>query len=130
MPSTSATARLFERATTQRNLTIAAAVLLALPGAYAFRATVGGGDAGSFLLLVTLAVGVPTAYEEYWPRYDRSRTAVAWVLGACAVATAEFTGLYLLGTDALGLAPTTASVGAFLLTDLGNLAWLAVRTRG
>lgn len=122
MPSTRA-ARLSAWLTAQRNVTIFAAILIALPVAYAFHAAVGGGP-GDFLLLMTLAVGVPTAYDDYWPRYDRTWQAVGWVVLACAVVTVEFTGLYLAGT-ALGLGPFPAAIGAFLPTSLGNLAWLA-----
>jgi hypothetical protein len=87
--------------TTQRNLTVFTAIL----------------------------VGVPTAYDEYWSKYDRARTAVVWTVTACVVATVEFTGFYLLGVELLDLAPLFASVGAFLVTELGNLSWLAVRNR-
>ena len=85
--------------TTQRSLTVSAAIL----------------------------VGVPTAYDEYWSKYDRARTAVVWTVTACVVATVEFTGFYLLGVELLDLSPLFASVGAFLVTELGNLSWLAVR---
>lgn len=130
MPSTSTRNGLAGRMATQRNLTILVAILVAVPAAYGFRTAFGGDGIGaSFLLLMTLAVGVPTAYDDYWPQYDRAWLAVAWVLVACVVATAEFVGLYLLGTEVLGLSPLVASVGAFLVTDLGNLAWLAARKR-
>lgn len=128
MPSTGAVPRIYAWLTAQRNLTVFVAILVAIPTAYAFHSLVGVGRlSGDFLLLLTLAVGVPTAYDDYWPRYDRTWKAVAWVLAACAVATAEFTGLYLLGREAIGLSPLFASIGAFLVTDLGNLAWLSRR---
>lgn len=128
MPSTRVLARFFERATTQRNVTIVVAILVAVPTAYAFRSAVPGGDsAADFLLLLTLAVAVPTAYDERWPRYDQTSTAVAWILGACLVATVAFAGLYLLGTAVVGLSPLFASVAAFLVTDLGGLALLSTR---
>jgi len=115
-------------ATTQRNFTIFTAILVAIPAAYAFQTTVGGaGQAGDFLLLVTLAVGIPSAYDEYWPPYDRTWKAVGWVLVACSVVTVEFTGLYLLGSRYLQLSPFSAAIGTFLLTDLVNLAWLLIR---
>jgi len=130
MPSTSAVSGVFDRATTQRNLTIFVAILVAVPTAYAFQTIVAGGaSVGDFLLLVTLAVGVPTAYDERWPRYNRTWKAVAWVVVACAVVAVEFAALYLVGTEYVGLDPAYASIGAFLVTDLGNLAWLSARQR-
>lgn len=129
MPSSTAS-RLYARAITRRNLTIFVAIVVALPTAYAFRSTVGHGQrSGGFLLLLTLAVGVPTAYDEYWPDYDRTWKAVAWVLVACTVATAEFVGIYLAETALVGLPPVHAAVGAVLVTDVGNLAWLSVCRR-
>lgn len=128
MPSRSPLSRVREWTTAQRNATIVTAIVVAIPTAYAFH-TVIGGTSGDFLLLMTLAVGVPQAYDEYWPRYDRTWTAVAWVLAACAVATGEFVGLHLLGVEVLALSPFLAGVGAFLLTYLGNLAWLSRRRR-
>ncbi|MFA9516904.1 hypothetical protein ACERIT_06760 [Halopenitus sp. H-Gu1] len=130
MPSTNTVSRIYNWATTQRNLTIFVAILIAVPTAYAFQSMVsGGGSAGDFLLLMTLAVGVPTAYDEYWPRYTQTWKAIAWVLTACLVVTIEFVGLYLVGTEYVGVSPFYASIGAFLITDLGNLAWLSVRHR-
>ncbi|MFB6146196.1 MAG: hypothetical protein ABEJ08_00730 [Halobacteriaceae archaeon] len=130
MPSTSESLTLPGWMTTQRNLTIFVAILVAVPIAYGFRMAVGGTDSGStFLLLMTLAVGVPTAYDEYWPHYDQTSDAVVWVVTACLVVTTEFTGLYLLGTELGDLSPRLAAIGAFLITDLGNLAALAVRDR-
>jgi hypothetical protein len=128
MPSASVLAGVRERIATQRNGTIVAAILVAVPTSYAFGATIGG-DVGNFLLLVTLAVGVPTAYDEYWPRYDRTWKAVAWVLVACGVTAVEFSGLYVAGRAVFALSPTPAAVGAFLVVGLGNLAWLAARRR-
>jgi hypothetical protein len=116
--------------TTQRNLTILVAMLVAVPIGYGFRVVVSGGDfSGSFLLLMTLAVGVPSAYDEYWQKYERIGDAVAWVVAACLVATTEFTGLYLIGTEFADLSPLLGSIGAFLITDIGNIAWLSVRKR-
>jgi hypothetical protein len=130
MPSTSESLGMREWMTTQRNLTILTAILVGVPTAYGFRWVFDEpGLSGSFLLLMTLGVGVPTAYDEYWSKYDRARTAVAWTVTACVVATVEFTGFYLLGVELLDLAPLFASVGAFLVTELGNLSWLAVRNR-
>jgi len=128
VPSTSVIARLYGRATTQRNVTIYVAILVSIPAAYLFQESVGGGG-GDFLLLLALAVGVPTAYDEYWSPYDRTWKAVAWILVACVVAGLEFTGVYLVSVAALSLSPFAASAVAFLVTGLGNAAWLSVRRR-
>jgi len=128
MESQSTSSDISARLMTQRNLTIFTAILIAVPTAYAYHSMVGGnGQSGDFLLLMTLAVGVPTAYDEYWPRYEQTWKAIAWVLVACAIATIEFIGLYTAGAELADLSPFVASVGAFLITDLGNLAWLSVR---
>ena len=100
MPSTSTSSHIPAWMRPQRNLTILVAILVAVPIAYGFRVVVSSADfGGSFQLLMTLAVGVPTAYDEYWPKYDRIRNTVAWVVAACLVVTTEFTGLYLIGTE-------------------------------
>lgn len=128
MDSVTVARRLYSWATTQRNLTIFVAILVAVPTAYAFQTrTAGGEHVGNFLLLMTLAVGVPTAYDEYWPQYDRTWKALAWVVAACAIATTEFTGLYLVGVEIAELTPNHAAVGSFIVTDLGNVAWLSIR---
>jgi hypothetical protein len=130
MPSTSMSSNVPDWMKTQRNLTILVTILVAVPIAYGFRVMVSGADfGGSFLLLMTLAVGVPSAYDEYWPKYDRIWDAVIWMVLACIVATTEFIGLYLVGTEIGNLSSFLASIGAFLITDLGNLAWLSVRKR-
>ena len=130
MPSTSTSSHIPAWMRTQRNLTILVAILVAVPIAYGFRVVVSSADfGGSFLLLMTLAVGVPTAYDEYWPKYDRIRNTVAWVVAACLVVTTEFTGLYLIGTELGTLSRSHGAIGAFLITDFGNLAWLSVRKR-
>jgi len=130
MPSTNSSSNMPDWLTTQRNLTILVAILVAVPIAYGFRVMGSSADyEGSFLLLMTLAVGVPTAYDEYWPKYDKIWNAVAWVFAACIVATMEFISLYLVGTEFGDLSPFLGSIGAFLITDLGNLAWLSVRSR-
>jgi hypothetical protein len=130
MPSTSVVSRVTNWATSQRNLTIFVSIFAALPLSYAFQSIVSGSaSAGSFLLLVTLAVGVPTAYDEYWPQYDQTWKAIGWILLACVVVTIEFVGLYIVGTEYINLTPLYASAGAFLVTDLGNLAWLSFRQR-
>ena len=130
MPSTSTSPNVADWMTSQRNVTILVAILVAVPVAYGFQMVVSGANlGGSFLLLMTLAVGVPTAYDEYWPKYDRTWNTIVWVVVACVVVTVEFTGLYLIGTGPGNLSPLFASVGAFLITELGNLAWLSVRKR-
>ena len=130
MPSSSTSSSVLNWMTTQRNLTILVAILVAVPIAYGFRVVVSGADfSGSFLLLMTLAVSVPAAYDEYWQKYDRIGDAVAWVVAACVVVTTEFTGFYFIGTKLADLSPLLGSIGAFLITDLGNLAWLSVRKR-
>ncbi|RLM90974.1 hypothetical protein D3D02_04235 [Halobellus sp. Atlit-38R] len=127
MPSTRPAA-VYRWLTAQRQLTIFTAIALALPTAYAFQSRVGT-DTGGFLLLLLLGVGVPTAYDEYWPPYDRAWQAILWTVLVGAVAAAEFTAFYLIGTDVLGLAPRSSTAGAFLLTGLQNLAFLTVRRR-
>jgi hypothetical protein len=130
VPSTSFGSRVTNWATSQRNLTIFVSIFVAVPLSYAFQSIVfESASAGSFLLLVTLAVGVPTAYDEYWPQYDQTWKAIGWILIACVVVTIEFIGLYIVGTEYLDLTPLYASAGAFLVTDLGNLAWLSFRQR-
>lgn len=125
--STVATIRNWVRA--QRQVTILTAILVAVPTTYAFQSAVDGDAfAGSFFLLMTLAVGVPSAYDDYWPHYDQTSKAVVWVLAACAVAAVEFTALYLAGTALIDIS-WVAPVGAFLVTHLGNLAVLAAWQR-
>jgi hypothetical protein len=70
---------------------------------------------------------VPTVYDEYWPHYDQTWKAITWVIVACIVATIEFGSLYIVGTEYVSLPPLYASIVAFLITDLGDLAWLSVR---
>lgn len=72
---------------------------------------------------------MPTAYDEYWTQYDQTWKAIVWILVACLVVTIEFVGLYIVGTEYVSLSPLYASTGAFLVTDLGNLAWLTLRQR-
>ncbi|WP_254829409.1 hypothetical protein [Haloglomus salinum] len=127
MPATNSS-RIREWVTAQQTVATLAAILVALPAAYAFE-TAFAGSSGSFLILMTLGVGVPMAYDEYWSSYDRMRTAVGWVLVACAVAAGAFVGCYLVGTGLLSLDPFLAGVGAFLVTDLGGLALLRARQR-
>ena len=130
MPSTSVVSRVTDWVTSQRNITIFVSIFAAFPLSYAFQSLVSeNASAGSFLLLVTVAVGVPTAYDEYWPKYDQTWKAIGWILLACLVVTIEFVGLYIVGTEYVNLTPLYASAGTFLVTDLGNLAWLSLRQR-
>jgi hypothetical protein len=128
MPSTSNGKSLLDRALSQRNVTIYTAILVAVPTAYAFHVW-SGAEGGDFLLLMLLAVGVPTAFDDLWSPYDRTWKAVAWVLAACGVAAVEFVGLFVICRDVLSLSPFLASVGAFVWTTAMNLAWLVVRQR-
>lgn len=110
MPSTAPVTRIADWATTQRNLTIFRSISVAVPTVYAFQSVVAVSvSAGTFLLLITLAVGVPTAYDEYGPRCDQSWQAIIWTLVACVVVTIEFSGLVLIGTEYLSLSPRDAS---------------------
>ncbi|MFB6123620.1 MAG: hypothetical protein ABEJ78_09200 [Haloferacaceae archaeon] len=126
MPSTRA-ARLSDWLTAPRNVAVFTAILVAVPTSYAFASTVGGG--GDFLLLLTLAVGVPQAYVEYWPVDESAWRAAAWVVVACAVATAGFVAVFLAGRRLASLSPLYASVAAFLVVDVGGLAALSWRRR-
>jgi hypothetical protein len=123
MPSTNVVTRIRERFWTQRNLTVSLAILLALFLTYGF-GVVFEPD-GSFLLLLTIGVVVPTLYDEYWPPYDRTWKALCWIVVASAVASGAFTGLYWIGTELFGLSSLLASTGAFLLTMGGGIALLA-----
>ncbi|MCY4731188.1 hypothetical protein KY092_11545 [Natronomonas gomsonensis] len=125
MPSESI---LRERVFTQRNVTIAVAVLLALPAAYLFHDRFGA-DAGDFLLLFTVGVGVPTAYDGFWEPYDRTWKAVAWVVVASLLAVVVFVGSYLIAVEGLSLSPFLGSVAAFVVAYPGILTFLAVRRR-
>lgn len=122
MPSSNVATRLHERLWTQRNLTISTAVLVALPVTYGF--SVAFDPDGSFLLLLTVGVVVPTLYDEYWPPYDRAWKAAGWIVCTSAVASAAFVGLYWVGTELVGSPSLLASVGAFLLTAIGGIAVL------
>jgi len=126
MPPTNAGLSLRERALTQRNATILTAIAVAVPTAYGFGVW-SGPERGEFLLLLLLAVIVPTAYDDLWPTYDRTWKGIAWTLAACVVATIEFVGLYVVGVDSLSLSPFLASVGAFGVTTAGNFVWLLAR---
>ena len=123
MPSTNVVTRIRQQFWTQRNLTVSVAILLALFLTYGF-GVVFDPD-GSFLLLLTIGVVVPTLYDEYWSPYNRTWKAVCWIVVASAVASGGFTGLYWIGTELFGLSSLLASTGAFLLTMGGGIALLA-----
>jgi hypothetical protein len=123
MPSTNVVRRIREWLWTQRNLTVSIAILLALSCTYGF-GVVFDPD-GSFLLLLTIGVVVPTLYDEYWPPYDRTWKAACWVVVASTVASGTFTSLYWIGSELFGLSSLLASTGAFVLTTVGGIALLA-----
>lgn len=126
MPAIGARSKLREWATTQRTSTTLTGVVIAIPAANVFRSNADG-IAGSFFLLTALAVGVPSAYEDHWPTYDRTWKAVAWILVACVLTAVAFTGLYVSGTAIVGVPPFLASLGAFLVTYFGLPVVLSVR---
>lgn len=127
MPSTTDRA-LGERLASQRNVTILTAIAVALPAAYWFHTAFGDGP-GDFLLLMAVAVGVPTAADLYGPDHGRLWRAVATTAVASVAVGAAFVGVYVLGTGPLSLSPFVASVMAFLVAELGPLAALrAFRT--
>ncbi|WP_136715214.1 hypothetical protein [Halorientalis salina] len=125
MPSSQTTTGFLDRATSQRNVSIYTAIAVAAPTAYAFN--VAFTYEGSFLLLMTLAVGVPTAYDDYGPAYDRTPKTVGWVLVACGIAAVEFVGFFVVATESLELSAFLGGIVAFLGTWLLNLSVLVVR---
>lgn len=64
-----------ERIFTQQNAVILTAICFAIPIAYGFHIELGG-SAGDFLLLMTLATGIPMAYDGYWPKYSKTWKAI------------------------------------------------------
>ncbi len=113
---------------TQRNITIIVAIVFAIPVSFLFQAIVSG-TAGSVLLLLTVGVSVPKAYDEYWPAYKQTWKAVLWVGSAAALTTVEFSGLFLLGSEVATMSPSLSAGVAFLGVHLGNWAWLAQTIR-
>jgi hypothetical protein len=128
MPSTSTTGKVTDWMTAQQNVTVFTAILVALPLLYAFNSTVSD-SSGSFLFLITLAVVVPTAYNELWSRYEQTWKAIGWVVVGCTVAAVEFTGIYLVSIEVGAPSSLIASTAAFLVTALGNIVWLTLRKR-
>ncbi|WP_318568670.1 hypothetical protein [Salinigranum marinum] len=123
MPSTTTETPIRERIWAQRNVTIYTALLVALPITYAF-STVFGPD-GSFLLLLTVGVVVPTAYNECWPPYDRTWKAVGWTTVASMVAAVAFATAFTLAVRLFAASALVASGGAFVVTAVGGFASLA-----
>lgn len=122
MPSTSILDRFSTYLTSQRNIVIFVSILIAVPIAYGFQATIGQGEqASGFLLLMMLAVGVPTTYNDHWSAYDRTWKAIGWVLVASVAVLLQFGALYAIGTMVLKVSTFAAAVGAFLITSLGDL---------
>lgn len=122
MPSYKIMNRISKSVTSQRNIVIYVSILIAVPTAYGFQATIGNGEqATGFLLLLMLAVGVPTTYNDLWPTYDRTLKAIGWVLGASVAVILQFGALYVIGTIVVNVSPFAAAVGAFLITSIGNL---------
>lgn len=122
MPSSDVVTRLRDRLWTKRNLTISTAIGIGLLVSYGF--SLAFGSDGSFLLLLTVGVVVPTLYDEYWPPYNQASKAVGWIVGVSAVASGAFVSLYWVGTERAGLSPLLASTAAFLLTTIGGIAVL------
>ena len=110
---------LTERVATTENLTVVAAILLSLPLTYA-ASTVFGYSDGAALLLLTIAVGVPRAYNEQWPAGESTLRAVGWVLGAGVLTTGAFAACYFAGTGLVSLSEAPASAVSFVLT-MGGL---------
>jgi hypothetical protein len=113
---------------TQRNITIIVAIVIAIPVSFLFQSAFPG-TAGSFLLLLTVGVSVPKAYDEYWPAYRQTWKAVVWIGGATAMTTVEFSGLFLLGSEVATMSASLSAGVAFLVVHLGNWAWLTHRIR-
>ena len=122
MPSKSILHRISTVLTAQRNIVIFFSILVAVPTAYGFQATVGQGEqATGFLLLMMLAVGVPTTYNDHWSTYDSTWKAIGWVFVASLAVLLQFGALYAIGTRILEVSTFAAAVGAFLITSLGDL---------
>lgn len=127
MPSHSTSDSVRNRPTTQRNVAICTAILMAIPVSIGFQ-TWAGPDAGGFLLLMLLGIGVPTGFDDYHQGFDDTWHSVAWALLASSIVAVEFVSLFLLSTG-LGQSPTAASVGAFLVASATNVVYLIVRHR-
>jgi len=122
MPSTNTETPIRERIRAQRNVVVYAALLVALPITYGFSAVFG--PDGSFLLLLTVGVVVPTAYNERWPPYDRTWKAVGWIAVASTVAAVAFAAVFTLAVRLFSASALVASGGAFVVTAAGGFALL------
>jgi hypothetical protein len=123
MPSTNSGTPIRDRIQAQRNVVVYTALLVALPITYGFN-TAFGPD-GSFLLLLTVGVVVPTAYNECWPPYDRTWKAVGWITVASVVAAVAFATAFALTVRLSSASALVASGGAFLVTAVGGFVSLA-----
>ena len=123
MPSSDIAMQLRDRLWTHRNLTITTAIIVGLFITYVFGVTFD--PEGSFLLLLTVGVVVPTLYDEYWPPYGQAWKAVGWIVGASVAASGVFVGLYWVGSSLFGLSSLLASTGSFLLTTGSGIVLLA-----
>lgn len=123
MPSLSRLDDLAARATTARNVSIYTAILTGLPLAYLFRTASGYGP-GSFLLLLGVAVGVPTALDQREGVLDADGSVIARTLALEGAVGALFSALYFAGTAVLSLPLFQVAVVAFVVAYLFPLAVL------
>ncbi|WP_181686976.1 hypothetical protein [Halorhabdus salina] len=79
--------------------------------------------------MLLLAVGVPTAYNDYRPSDEQTWVAIVWTIGGCLLVTIGFVGSYLLFADVLDQSLLVASVGAYLVVFGSVLALLQARQR-
>jgi hypothetical protein len=107
VPSSSFVTRLRDRLWTQRNLTITTAIVGGILVTYGF--SVMFDPDGSFLLLLTVGVVVPTLYDEYWSPYDQAWKAVGWIVGVSAVASGAFVSLYWVGSEVVRVSLRSSS---------------------
>lgn len=124
MPSSGTRSRLRRRATSTRIVSTVTAVAVALPAAYTFHGHFPGDQSG-LLLLVAVAVGIPSAFDEYGPAFERRRDCVFATLWVCSVVVVTYVGSFAAGIDTLGVSPFLASIVAFLVGFLGPVGVLA-----
>lgn len=117
MPSTSILDEFAGRATTARNVSIYTAILTSMPLAYGFRVATGYGP-GSFLVLVAIAVGVPTALDHRVTDHDSYETTVGRTVGLSMVVLVLFSALYVAGTTMLSLPHFQVAAVTFLVASL------------
>lgn len=125
MPSTSKFDDVAGRATSPRNVSIFTAILVGLPAALVFRELAGYGP-GSFLLLLAVAVGVPTALDQHGELGNHWGAVGKTLVGSVGV-TAVLSGLYAAGRVGLSLPRFQVAVVAFLIAELGAVAVLELR---